>query len=263
MTNKLFKISGSLIALSMLAACSTGAGDRFGEPEADTGPLENETEQVGYRPMQMPMEVHQGRELYSDSLWSQGKGSFFGDNRASEVGDILSINVNISDDAKIKNTSSRGQSSNEQYGINAFGGLMKALALALPDLEIDTSKLVDFDNNSNSSADGSVDRQEEINIKLSAVIVQKLPNGNLVIEGHQEVQVNTETRELIIVGIVRPIDIKSDNTIDSDRIAQARISYDSRSDAKDPYGEKVMETLLRNSKIGPWLPLASWIPTDN
>lgn len=258
MTNKLFKISGSLIALSMLAACSAGSSDRLRkaepEPEPEVLPIETPTEQVGYRPMQMPLDISLGREQYSDSLWSQGNGSFFGDNRAAKVGDILSININISDNAKINNASSRGQASNEQFGINAFGGLMKALAKALPDLEIDTTKLVDFDNNSNSSNDGSVDRKEQISIKLSAVIVQKLPNGNLVIEGRQEVQVNTEIRELVIVGIVRPMDIKSDNTIDSDRIAEARISYDSRSNAREPYGEQVVDVLLRHSKIGPWLP---------
>lgn len=262
MTNKLFKISGSLIALSILTACSAGAGDRLGkaEPEAPEAlPIEIPTEQVGYSPIQMPLDMkygHEqyGREQYGDSLWSQGNGSFFGDNRAANVGDILSINIDISDNAKINNTSSRGQASNEQYGINAFGGLMKALAEALPDLEIDTTKLVDFDNNSNSSNDGSIDRKEDISIKLSAIIVQKLPNGNLVIEGRQEVQVNTEIRELVIVGIVRPIDIRSDNTIDSDRIAGARISYDSRSNARQPYGEQVVDVLLRNSKIEPWLP---------
>lgn len=248
MNHKLFKISGVLIALSMLTAC--GAGNRLeniGKAPNLTS-IESPTQKIGYRAVQMPMAKKQSRRKYSASLWSQGNGTFFGDNRASDVGDIVTIDINISDKAKIDNKTTRGRTSSEDFGIDAFGGIIEKIASAVPTLELDPSKLVSFGNTSKSAGNGSVNRKEDLQLKIAAVIIQKLPNGNLVIEGRQEVRVNFEVRELIIAGIVRPSDIKSDNTIDSSRIAEARISYGGRgqiSDVQQPrYGQQVLDVLL-------------------
>jgi flagellar L-ring protein FlgH len=83
---------------------------------------------------------------------------------------------------------------------------------------------------------------------VAAVVTQVLPNGNMVIEGRQEISVNFELRELIVGGIVRPEDIESDNTLESTKIAQARIAYGGRgqiTDVQQPrYGQQVLDIVL-------------------
>ena len=109
-------------------------------------------------------------------------------------------------------------------------------------------RLLTVDSTAASDGKGSVQRQEALQTSVAAVVTQVLPNGNLVVEGKQEIRVNYEVRELIVAGIVRPEDIQSDNTIDSSKIAQARIAYGGRgqiSDVQQPrYGQQVLDVLL-------------------
>ena len=232
------------VGASLLAGCS--ALDRLsmiGEPPALTA-IENPTSQPGYKPVHMPMPTPQPASYSPNSLWRSGSRAFFKDQRAHQVGDILTVKVKITDKASLENETSRSRKNNEDSGIDNFFGKSKIPILNAPV----GSRIFTADSNSSSDGKGMVDRKEELLTNVAAVITQLLPNGNLVVEGKQEIRVNFEVRELVVAGIVRPEDIESDNTIDSSKIAEARIAYGGRgqiTDVQQPrYGQQVLDVLL-------------------
>jgi len=165
----------------------------------------------------------------ANSLWQANARAFFNDQRASQVGDILTVQISIDDSAKVSNATSRTRSSNTKGGITSLGGFEANLQKVLPGAP-DTANLYEFGGNSNSAGQGSVNRAEKINLTIAAVVTGVMRNGNLVIQGRQEVRTNAEVRDLTIAGIVRPQDISSSNTIRHSQIAEARISYGGRGD---------------------------------
>lgn len=181
-----------------------------------------------------------------NSLWRPGSRSFFRDPRAAKIGDILTVSIDIGDQAKIANTTSRSTSASENAGVPNFLGLESLLPGVLPD-EVVPSSLVDLSSDSSSTGTGSVDRSETINLTVAAVVVQVMPNGNLVIQGQQEVRVNNEVRVLLVSGVARPEDIASNNTIRHTQIAEARISYGGRgqiTDVQQPrYGQQFFDII--------------------
>ena len=213
----------------------------------DTPPLtaiENPTSKAGYKPVQMPMPAPQPAVYNPNSLWRNGSRAFFKDQRAHQIGDILTVQVKITDKATLENETSRSRKAEEDSGIGNFFGKSKVpiMNTAVP------TRIFTGDSTSSSDGKGSVDRKEELYTNVAAVVTQVLPNGNLVVEGKQEVRVNFEIRELIVAGIVRPEDIQSDNTIDSSKIAEARIAYGGRgqiTDVQQPrYGQQWLDVIL-------------------
>lgn len=210
-------------------------------------PIENPQTTPGYRPVSMPMPAAKPVVFQSNSLWRSGSRAFFKDQRASRIGDILTVNINIADKAEVENTSSRSRANSEDAGLDNLLGFEASLGKILPDA-VNNATLVGATSNSASQGTGSVDRKEEIELVVAAVVVQILPNGNMVIEGRQEVRVNYEVRELLIAGVVRPEDITAINTIQHTQIAEARISYGGRghiTDVQQPrYGQQVYDILM-------------------
>jgi flagellar L-ring protein precursor FlgH len=201
--------------------------------------------QPGYKPVQMPMPAPQPASYNPNSLWRNGSRAFFKDQRAHQVGDILTVKVKITDQARLENATARSRTNSEDSGVENFFGKKKlpiVTGVAIP------GRLLTADSESSSEGKGSIDRKEELSTNVAGVVTQLLPNGNLVIEGRQEIRVNFEVRELIVAGVVRPEDIESDNTIDSSKIAQARIAYGGRgqiTDVQQPrYGQQVLDVLL-------------------
>ena len=181
-----------------------------------------------------------------NSLWRNGSRAFFKDQRAHQVGDILTVKVKFNDKATLENETSRSRKGEEDSGVEAFFG-RKTLPPPLNKVGV-PGRILTTDSTGSSEGKGSIDRKDELQTNIAGVVTQVLPNGNLVIEGKQEVRVNFEVRELIVAGIVRPEDIESDNTIDSTKIAQARIAYGGRgqiTDVQQPrYGQQVMDVIL-------------------
>ncbi len=236
----LAKMTVSLCALSTLAGC--GAAERLsriGEPPSMT-PVTSPTQRKDYRPVSMPMPTPLVLEPAANSLWRPGARAFFKDQRAKQVGDVMTVVVAISNErAQLSAETKRTRASGENATVSNFFGLTPP---GSPNPAVSGTADSTFDGK------GSVDRSENISIRLAAIVLQILPNGNLAVAGRQEVRVNGDLRELQVAGVIRPEDIKSDNTISWDKIAEARISYGGRgtiTDVQQPrYGQQIFDVVF-------------------
>ncbi len=216
----------SAAAAGLMSACASSPN---GSTNADLTPISNPAEVAGAQRVSMPLPAPNMEPSGPNSLWRSGARSFFGDQRASDIGDILTVNIEIADSAQVNNSTQRSRSSSEEAGIQALLGLEGPIQNALPGTP-GLDPAVGFDSNSSSNGTGSVNRAESVNLTVAAVIVDKLANGNLIIGGSQEVRINNELRELLVSGVIRPEDISATNTIEHTKIAEARISYGGRGD---------------------------------
>jgi flagellar L-ring protein precursor FlgH len=164
-----------------------------------------------------------------NSLWRSGARTLFHDQRARHVGDILTVNVSIADSAQVSNETNRTRQSSANAGAPHFFGLESTLGKIIPSSS-NGSSLIGLTGADASDGKGVITRSETINLTLAAVVTAVLPNGNLVIQGRQEVTTNNEMRELTVAGIVRPEDISNTNTISSTQIAEARVLYGGKGD---------------------------------
>ncbi len=180
------------------------------------------------------------------SLWRSGPQSLFGDRRARTVGDILTVLVEINENAEIRNRTNQIKTGEESLNIPALFGVPSLAADVLPG-GANLAPALDIDSASRSVGDGLIQRQERITLRLAATVKQVLPNGHLVIVGDQEIRVNNELRDLQVAGVIRPEDISRQNIITYDKIAGARIAYGGRGHLMDlhqpRYGRQVFDII--------------------
>ena len=251
--------SGRRAGLALLLIAPGLAGCTIAERLSEIGrppglsPIVNPVQERGYRPVSLPMpEPEPKPSAGANSLWRSGAKGFFRDQRARRVGDILTVEVSMADNANWSNQTARSRKSDDHLGIPGFFGLqnlaVKALPEAIDGTPVDPEEFIEMDSQSRNSGRGSVNRTEEIRMNLAAVITQLLPNGNLVIHGRQEVRVNFEMREVVVAGIIRPEDITPRNTIAHEKIAELRVAYGGRgqiTDVQQPrYGAQALDILL-------------------
>lgn len=245
--NKRFRVPALIFALSFLAGCN--ALDRLSQVGSEPGlsPVGKHIERASRQPVTMPMPAPKAEVYQANSLWRQGARGFFKDQRARSVGDVLTVNVTISDEASLENESSRSRTNSEDLGLDSILGIENQFGRFLSGNPAPGS-LVDMDSSVSNLGRGNVTRNEEVKLNVAAVVVQALPNGNLVIHGRQEVRVNYEVRELYVAGVVRPEDITPDNMISHDQIAELRVAYGGRgqlTDVQQPrYGSQVLDVIL-------------------
>lgn len=226
----------AVLAVLLLAGCQSQTLKEIGNAPSmspiGSGLRYSQTPQMALYPKQ-PRQMASGY-----SLWSDSQAALFKDSRAINVGDILTVNIQINDKASFNNETdrSRTNSSGMKWSTQAdlFGWTPPV-----------TTGDLSSGSDTSTAGKGSTARSEKLTLLVAAVVTGILENGNLLISGSQEVRVNHEIRILNVAGIVRPQDVDADNTISYDRIAEARISYGGRGRLTEvqqpPVGQQVVD----------------------
>ena len=194
----------------------------------------------------MPMPNAQAVLPEANSLWRGGSRAFFKDQRAAQVGDLVTIVVAMGDSADVENATTATRAGSQTEGMPSLLGLQASISHLFA--QTTPASLVSTNNATNLAGNGVIKRKDNVAVRLAGEVTQVLPNGNLVVMARQEVRVNSELREMDVSGIVRPQDIASDNTVQHDRLAEARISYGGRgtlTQVQTPrWGEQVLDVVL-------------------
>lgn len=186
---RLSLILGATVTLTLLSACGTvDKLSKVGQAPEMTA-IENPQLQQGYRPVSLPMPKPEPVVHASNSLWPSNRQTFFKDQRAGNIGDILTVLIDIEDEAELSNQTDRSRTNDTSSSLGSLLGLEASLNKVLPEAVVNTN-LADIDSASNFNGSGTTEREEDVELKLAALVTQILPNGNLVIQGRQEVRVN-------------------------------------------------------------------------
>lgn len=243
-TNRLARCCAPLLAAALLSGCN--AWSRISQI-GETPPLttvQDPRQQPGYKPVSMPMPTPIVTERRPSSLWQTGSRAFFKDQRANQPGDILTVVISFDNKAQFDNNTQGQRTTQEQDGANILG-LTWLSGLGAAAGANATNNLFNINGTTNNQTTAEIKREEQVILNVAAMVTQVLPNGDLVVVGHQEMRVNYEVRDLQVAGVVRPQDISSVNTVSLDKLAEARVSYGGRgqiTNIQQPrYGEQLLD----------------------
>ncbi len=240
-----------IAALSAVIAAVAGCNTLTKLSEIGDGPklsqIDNPTARPDYKPVNLPLPAAQPADHNPNSLWRPGAKAFFKDTRAKDIGDILTVKLNLKDSATWDNKTERDRKDSEDTDVTALLGLEAEFSKVLPEA-VNPASMMSFGNTHSTSGDGSIERSETLEVTFAAIVTQILRNGHLVILGRQEVRVNAELRELMVTGVIRPEDIDSDNSIPHEKIAEMRVAYGGRgtlSNLQQPrWGAQIWDVLF-------------------
>jgi flagellar L-ring protein precursor FlgH len=243
------RLTTVVIAAGSAAGCQVAQRlETLGTGGPKLSEISNPQTDPGYKPVSLPMPKAQAIEDNPNSLWRSGAKAFFKDIRAKDVGDTLTVKLKLDDSAKMENKTARKRNDGEKMDLNAMLGFEQKLGAVLPRGYNKAGALMDFGTKHDTEGDGAIDRKEEIELTLAAMVTQSLPNGSLVILGRQEIRVNNELRELRVTGVVRQQDIEADNTVSHERIAEMRVAYGGKgmlSDLQQPrWGTQIWDIVF-------------------
>jgi flagellar L-ring protein FlgH len=234
-----------LIAAAALGGCNAGARlSQLGETPPLTT-IQDPHQQPGYRPVSLPMPAPIVGERRPNSLWQAGSRAFFKDQRAAQIGDILTVLIQFDEKAIFNNETQRQRTSADTEAASSLFGLEKSIPKVFSGAN--PASLINTSGTSNHDGKTTMNREEQVNLQVAALVTQVLPNGNLVVQGRQEMRVNFEVRELQLTGVIRPQDISSTNTVNYAKLAEARVSYGGRgqlTDVQQPrYGQQLLDII--------------------
>ena len=176
----------SLAVLLALSGCNTlGRLSEIGRPPVMTATADP-TRDPRWRPVTMPMPRAETIPSEPASLWRSGSRAFFKDQRAAQVGDIITILVNTADAAEVQNATGATRTGTETEGLPNLFGLEAALPRILGKA-VSASTLVNASSTNSNNGTGTIKRNETVTLRLAGVVTQVLPNGNLVVAARQEI----------------------------------------------------------------------------
>jgi len=198
---------------------------------------------------------------YEGSLWmpNNSRSFLFGDNKARNVNDIVTVNISEISDASRNATTKLNKKGGMKSGITKFfgspldfgmenmWGKNTGAATAAKRAETPFSPELETDAQNTFDGSGSTLRKDKVIATISAKVIEVYPNGNMMIKGKREITVNNEKQFIFLSGIVRPEDISVNNVVLSSSIADAKISISGEgviADKQDPgYGHRFFDVV--------------------